>query len=40
MDIVQTNPEQLAQATSRMVGEGMFMREVRGACEEIKNRLQ
>jgi hypothetical protein len=40
MDIVQTNPEQLAQATARMVGEGMFMREVRGACEEIKNRLQ
>ena len=40
MDIVQTNPEQLAQATAKMVGEGMFMREVRGACEEIKNRLQ
>jgi len=40
MDVVETNPEQLAQATARMVGEGMFMREVRGACEEIKNRLQ
>jgi hypothetical protein len=40
MDIVQTNPEQLAQATARMVGEGMFMREVRGACEGIKSRLQ
>jgi len=40
MDVVETNPEQLAQATARMVGEGMFMREVRGACEGIKNRLQ
>ena len=40
MDVVETSAEQLAQATARMVGEGMFMREVRGACEEIKNRLQ
>ena len=40
MDIVQTNPEQLAQATARRVGEGLFMREVRGACEGIKSRLQ
>ena len=40
MDVVETSAEQLAQATARMVGEGMFMREVRGACEGIKSRLQ
>ena len=39
MDVVQTDPSQLAQATARMVAEGMFMREVRGACEEMKSRI-
>ena len=39
MDVVQTDPSQLAQATARMVAEGMFMREVRGACEEIKRQI-
>jgi hypothetical protein len=39
MDVVQTNPAQLAQATARMVAEGMFMGEVRRACEEIKRQI-
>ncbi|NBR71464.1 MAG: hypothetical protein EBQ51_01375 [Verrucomicrobia bacterium] len=38
MDVVETNPGQLAQATARMVAEGMFMGEVRRACEEIKKQ--
>ncbi len=40
VDVVQTDPSQLAQATARMVGEGMFMREVRRACGEIKSRIK
>ena len=39
MDVVQTDPSQWAQAPARMVAEGMFMREVRGACEEMKSRI-
>ena len=39
MDEVQTNPAQLAQATARMVAEGMFMGEVRRAYEEMKRQI-
>ena len=40
VDVVETDPSQLAQATARMVGEGMFMREVRRACGDIKSRFK
>jgi len=40
VDVVETDPRQLDQATARMVGEGMFMREVKGACEEIAKRIK
>lgn len=40
LDIVQTDPSQLMQATARMVGEGMFMREVRRACGQIKSKME
>ena len=39
IDAVETDPEQLSQATARMIGESLFMREVKGGCELIKRQM-
>ncbi len=40
IDAVETDPFQLTQATARMIGESLFMREVKSGCDTIRNRLQ
>jgi hypothetical protein len=39
IDGVLTDPGQLAQATARLIGESLFMREVKSACEMIKTQI-
>jgi len=39
IDAVETDPEQLSQATARMIGESLFMREVKGGCDLIKRQI-
>jgi len=39
VDGVLTDPGQLAQATARLIGESLFMREVKSACEMIKSQI-
>jgi hypothetical protein len=40
IDGVETDPYQLSQATARMIGEGLFMREVKGGCATILNKIK
>gem|GEM_PF-854332 len=40
IDAVETDPFQLTQATARMIGESLFMREVKSGCDTIRKRLQ
>ncbi|NBS54573.1 hypothetical protein EBT23_03260 [bacterium] len=40
IDAVETDPEQLSQATARMIGEALFMKEVKGGCKTILDRLK
>ena len=40
IDAVETYPEQLSQATARMIGEGLFMKEVKVGCQTILDRLK
>ncbi|NBR63323.1 MAG: hypothetical protein EBS49_04635 [Verrucomicrobia bacterium] len=40
IDAVETDPEQLAQATARMIGEALFMKEVKAGCQTILSRLK
>ena len=39
IDGVLTDPGQLAQATARLIGESLFMREVKAGCEIIKSQI-
>jgi hypothetical protein len=39
VDGVLTDPGQLAQATARLIGESLFMREVKSGCEIIKTQI-
>ena len=39
IDGVLTDPGQLAQATARLIGESLFMREVKSACEKIQSQI-
>lgn len=39
VDGVLTDPGQLAQATARLIGESLFMREVKSACELIRLQI-
>ena len=39
VDGVLTDPGQLAQATARLIGESLFMREVKSACEIVKSQI-
>ena len=39
IDVVQTNPGQLSQATARLIGESLFMREVKGASEAMLKQI-
>ena len=39
IDAAETDPEQLAQATARMIGESLFMREVKAGCDLIKKQM-
>jgi len=39
IDGVLTDPGQLSQATARLIGESLFMREVKAACELIKSQI-
>jgi len=40
IDGVETDPYQLSQATARMIGEGLFMREVKAGCATILNKIK
>lgn len=40
IDAVETDPYQLSQATARMIGEGLFMREVKAGCSIILKKIQ
>jgi hypothetical protein len=40
IDAVGTDPYQLAQATARMIGEGLFMREVKASCQRILDKIK
>jgi len=40
IDAVETDPDQLSQATARMIGEGLFMKEVKAGCRAILDRLK
>jgi hypothetical protein len=40
IDAVETDPYQLAQATARMIGEGLFMREVKAGCQTILDKIK
>lgn len=40
IDAVETDPYQLSQATARMIGEGLFMREVKAGCSTILKKIQ
>jgi hypothetical protein len=40
IDGVETDPYQLSQSTARMIGEGLFMREVKAACKTILDNIQ
>ena len=40
IDAVETDPEQLSQATARMIGEALFMKEVKNGCQSILDRLK
>ena len=40
IDAVETDPYQLTQATARMIGEGLFMREVKAGCQTILSKIQ
>ena len=40
IDGVETDPYQLSQATARMIGEGLFMREVKAGCAAILNKIK
>lgn len=39
IDGVLTDPGQLAQATARLIGEALFMREVKSACEIVRTQI-
>lgn len=40
IDAVETDPYQLSQATARMIGEGLFMREVKAGCRTILDKIK
>ena len=40
IDAVETDPYQLSQATARMIGEGLFMREVKAGCQTILDKIK
>ena len=40
IDGVETDPYQLSQATARMIGEGLFMREVKAGCKTILDKIK
>ncbi|MEY5062652.1 MAG: hypothetical protein RLZZ112_616, partial [Verrucomicrobiota bacterium] len=40
IDAVETDPYQLSQATARMIGEGLFMREVKAGCQTILDKIR
>lgn len=40
IDAVETDADQLAQATARMIGEALFMKEVKAGCRTILARLK
>ena len=39
VDAVQTDPGELRQATARLIGESLFMREIKSACEMVKTQI-
>ena len=40
IDAVLTDPDQLSQATARMIGEALFMKEVKSGCQTVLDRLK
>ena len=40
IDAVETDPYQLSQATARMIGEGLFLREVKAGCQTILDKIK
>lgn len=40
IDAVETDVDQLSQATARMIGEGLFMREVKAGCQTILDKIK
>ena len=39
VDAVETDPGELRQATARLIGESLFMREIKSACELVKSQI-
>ena len=39
VDAVETDPGELRQATARLIGEALFMREIKAACEIVKSQI-
>ena len=39
IDAVETDPGELRQATARLIGESLFMREIKSACELVKAQI-
>lgn len=39
IDAVETDPGELRQATARLIGESLFMREIKSACELVRGQI-